>query len=239
MKRMVSALLAALFMAVMWAGCGPSSSSHQTSSNEGGSEPGPTVYATPDTSVKGKWVLTESTIMRERNKYASLESESVYTVELNEHHYSYTYTPDMEDPSDGPTPYTAAFGCEFMLPATLKPGDTVRFSLIAFVDHDGKQGHSGGICCTLIFSGLTPEPVLKSDRGYDYSDPMYYPVYAGSPVEYGHLDDKYRETMDDYIDVTLPVITPDMDPSAYSELRVVFASSAGESEFVYAWTPGE
>ena len=92
------------------------------------------------------------------------------------------------------------------------------------------------MCCSLGFSGLTPEPKINSKHGYKYSDLMYYPVRAGSTIEYGNAEvSSYKDGDTDYIDVTLPVITQDMNPLAYEKLTVTFMSNAGESEFVYTW----
>lgn len=246
MKKLIAILLAGLFIAVILTGCGESpkkdeDKTQKTENTESKIETAAPETETetekPDLTVKGKWVLTGETVKRQREKYTSSETVSTYTVDLYEHRYERTYTPDPEDPSDGPTPYSAAFDCECMIPSALKPGDTVRFTLIATVDHDDKPGSNDGICCSLSFSGLTPEPKINSKHGYNYSDLMYYPVCAGSTIEYGHADSAANiDGMTDYIDVTLPVITQDMNPSAYEALTVTFMSNAGDSEFVYTWT---
>ena len=246
MKKLIAILLAGLFIAGILAGCGdsPKKDDGKAQKNESTESKTETAAAEtetetekPDLSVKGKWILTSETVKRRREKYTSTETTGTYTVDLYEHRYEHKYTPDPEDPSDGPTPYSAAFDCECMIPSTLKPGDTVRFTLIATVDYDENPGSSDGMCCSLDFSGLTPEPKINSKHGYDYSDLMYYPVRAGSTIEYGNADSAaYVDGMTDYIDVTLPVITNDMNPAAYKTLTVTFMSNAGDSEFVYTWT---
>ena len=249
MKRLTAILLAGLLMIIFWAGCGPSSSGNDrdrstpTPTDAAGSETGKTAEPEstdpPDNSIKGKWVLTTENIDRTTNEYNGLERSARYLVDLYEHRYESKYTPDPDDPSDGPTPYSAAFDCSCMLPDTLYPGDTARFTLVATVDYDDKPGSNGGICCSLTFFGLNPEPKINSKKGYNYSDSMYYPVYAGCPNEYGHMNDQYQSGMNDFIDVTMPKIAPEMNPSAYSEMTVTFSSSAGDSVFVYTWVDGE
>lgn len=251
MKRLTAILLAGLLMIAFWAGCGPSISDREKMDD---SSPDPTEASdavpndndqadkptdAPDNTVKGKWVLTKEDSERTRDEYQGREFTSVYTNDLYEHRYESKYEPDPNDPADGPTPYSAAFDCSCMLPDTLYPGDTARFTLVATVDYDDKPGSNGGICCSLTFFGLNPEPKINSKKGYNYSDSMYYPVYAGCPNEYGHMNDKYESGMNDFIDVTMPKITPEMNPRAYSEMTVTFSSSAGDSVFVYTWVDGE
>ena len=250
MKKLIAIILfAGLFIAGILTGCGDSpkrdnGKTSKTENTESKTETAATETETetetekPDLSVKGQWILTGEQVVRQRDTYTSDEFSSVYKVELYEHRYEHKYTPDKEDPADGPTPYSAAFDCECMIPTVLKPGDTVRFALIASVDYDEKPGSNDGICCSLYFRGLNPEPKISSSKGYKYSDLMYYPVRAGSTVEYGHLEDNsyVDEGMNDFIDVTMPVITQDMNPTAYETLTVTFMSNAGESEFVYTWT---
>ena len=245
MKKIIAILLALTFVAGILASCASGHESNDDKSKktdtaeskeETESAKAETESEKSDLTFKGKWVLTSEKVKRQREKYTSAEFTSSYTAELYEHTYEHKYEPDPEDPADGPTPYSASYLCSCAIPSTLYPGDTERFTLLAAVEKDEKPGSNDGMCCSIDFWGLNPAPQISSKNGYDYSKSMYYPVCAGSTIEYGHLEAKsYKDGMNDYISVTMPVITKDMNPSAYDELIVTFMSNAGESEFVYTW----
>ena len=260
MKKIIAVLLIGILLAGLLVACAPSDSSNnndkpasteasendakatekekdtETEKSDNTVEKTDSTVEETDNTVKGKWVLTSNKVLRVRDTYTSDETTSTYSVELCEHTYEHKYTPDKEDPSDGPTPYTATFFCDCAIPETLTPGTASRFTIMAMVEHDDKPGHSDGMCCSMLFSGLTPEPEIKSQHGYDYSNQMYYPVCAGQTTEYGHIGNTtYTDGMDDFINVVMPTITSDMNPLAYETMTVTFVSNAGESEFVYTW----
>ena len=262
MKRLIAIILAGLFLAGALAGCAPDPRNNDSAKktdaveekdkndekedadadgekeNDGDESEAETEAKTEkdDQTVKGKWVLTEKRVKREREEYKTDEFHSVFSVDVYEHTYTHTYTPDKEDPTDGTTPYSASYFCDCTVPDALYPGENGKFTLTASVDYDDKPGSNDGICCSMDFWGITPEPTVTSSGGYDYSQNMYYPICAGSTISYGHMEDtEYVRDTDDTIYLSMPVITKDMRPASYETLTVTFMSNAGDSEFIYTW----
>lgn len=262
MKKLICVLLIAGLLFALFAGCAPAEripssstgsekhdSSSQKESSKASSENSEKSSAAssaensetseahpsaPDLTVKGKWVFSEMKILRVRAEYTNSENHSVYRNDGLEHFYDFTYMPDAEDPADGPDPFSASFGCYSTIPDSLSPGGTGSFSLICAPESDGKPGHTGGVCCSISVEGVQ-NAEITSKKGYDYSDPMVYPVYAGTPSEYGHLNDAYSDIMDDTVFIAMPVITQDMKPSSYETFTVTLLSNCGETAFVYTW----
>ena len=171
MRKLIAILLAGLFLAGTLVSCAPNPRKDNESKADGAVEEmdnnngkedadddeketdaeSEARTEKPDQTVKGKWVLTEKRVKRQREEYKTDEFHSVFSVDVYEHTFTHTYTPDKEDPTDGTTPYSASFFCDCTVPDALYPGENGKFTLVASVDYDEKPGSNDGICCSLDF----------------------------------------------------------------------------------------
>ncbi len=206
--------------------------------------------ANPD-EVRGTWILKKVETVRVSKEYVagSGEANAKSYAEDYTHFIKYSYTPDAEDPGDGPTPYSAIFYCTVELPQIVEPVTFYDAFINANIDSDGKPGHTGGICC---FFGIRDSDLyetytqgkdvfLRSAGNYNYSySNNLYPVYAGAPSSYGHLDDPYQESMRDVIEFSFPFVKKADLEKAGSDpitIKLSFCSNAAETVYVYEYVP--
>lgn len=245
LKRTIAIVLVAVLLLAVFCGCGgsPSTStpkpqtSESTPKPEKTEEPEPSQEPTPTPEpIKGKWVLSE-TLADSRDDYVSEwgEFKGTYTAELYEHTAEWAYTPDPDDPSDGPVPYSGSFRCKCSLPKEIYPGETWTIVLSASADYDEKPSRTGGICCTVDLHDMVGS--YESSGGLKYTDNMFYPVFAGDPTEYGHTDDTYSAGMTDTITFHVPLMTSETYLERHKDQLLFFNSNAGSTYFIYSWIP--
>ncbi|MBQ6431105.1 MAG: hypothetical protein IJJ99_04440 [Oscillospiraceae bacterium] len=249
MKKIISVVLVLAYLMTILCGCPSSSSKERTENEAHSSEQTVQVTEAPTEArdgsvIKGKWLLAKEEVTYTPSTYTAGSGEVVvsYTARsADTFSLSHAYTPDPDDPSDGSKPYVANYSCYCTLPDEFYPGQDAAFYISAVVDNEPKEG-CDGVCCSFDLRGmiLDKEKGYGSKLGYSYDDSMFYPVYAGKPVGYGHWGDSYQgERITDTVTIPMPQITADMNPSSYELLVLEFLSNAGNSRFVYVWSPEE
>lgn len=195
--------------------------------------PAPEAEETPDADgLKGEWVLVSAECTFVQNDYEGDGRKKEYTGEPYIHYLNFTLTENGVEKS-------TRFSCQCEPPHAVIPGRSAKILLKASKDGEKLTEENAGICCYCEVIGhnlLTDEMQFVSEKGYDYSDHMYYPLYAGNLLIYGHLGDEYGDGMSDYIGITMPVVTKTMFPSGnVPGFTIYFWSSAANSQFRYEW----
>ncbi len=209
--------------------------------------------ADKDVFVRGMWKLKSvETVYVAKDYEDGFGEVSVRCLSEDDTHImKYKYTPDKDDPSDGPTPYSATFYCTVDIPKELEPLVDYDVKIEAKVESDGNPGHTSGICCYFGIKDTDLYDIYDKGEGtfikssgkynYSYKDSLY-PIYAGSPVGYGHMEDPYAESMTDIMIISVPYLKKEDKEKQGDEPFVIkfsFCSNAAETVFTYEFIPKE
>ena len=200
MKKIICVLLVLACLMTLLCGCPSSASTEKSEDYVHSSEKAEQTEAPTESAdgnvIKGKWLLAQEEVTYTPNTYTSGSGEVVVSYiarSPDSFSLSHAYTPDPDDPSDGPKPYDANYRCYCNLPDEIYPGQDAVFYISAVVDNEPKEG-CDGVCCSFDLRAMILDAGkgYTSKLGYSYDDSMNYPVYAGKPVGYGHLGDSYQ-----------------------------------------------
>lgn len=201
--------------------------------------------------VRGMWRLNGVETVYVAKEYQDSFGEVTVKYSSDEngkHTIYYSYTPDKDDPADGPVPYSAEFVSYVEMPEELEPDVNNWINVIAKVVSDGKPGHTDGICS---YFGMRSSELFDSydseglSVGYGnslvFSDvDNLYPVYAGSPTGYGHINDAYKDEMNHYIYLCPPYVTKeDYNKSKDKKfvIKYAFCTNAAQTVYEYVYDP--